>query len=61
MNLEQVYHKAFVKESKMFEVNFNRRCTNKFSWTFHKEKLEKFYSSNIGEANPSLKPKVFVT
>ena len=31
MNLEQVYHKAFVRESKMFEVNFDRRCTNKFS------------------------------
>ena len=60
-NLHQVYHKAFVKESKMFEVNFNRICTYKFSQTFHKEKLEKFYNSNIGEANPSLKPKVFVT
>ena len=41
MNLEQVDRKAFVKESKMFEVNFNRRCTNKFSQTFHKEKLDK--------------------
>ena len=31
MNLAQVYPKAFVKESKMFEFDFNRRCTNKFS------------------------------
>ena len=35
-NLHQVYHKAFVKESKMFEVKFNRRFTNIFHIHFSK-------------------------